>query len=1023
MKCNPWVGGSIGRRGFPMLGTGKRGLSTYVKQLFSNGEQGFFYDPNDLTAEKINWRRNLLLYTQSFTNNIHIQSDASLTVGGFAPDGTTTATKVIPNAVNAAYHGVYYVIHASMQVGKVYTASVYAKAAEYGVLRLSDTANASFGMLFDLRKGTMSNDVGATKALNMTGAIEAIGNGWYRCSVQFTAIGQPPAITATRVINVSVFDAAITPYAGNGVSGLYIWGMQLEAGSLTPYQALTDFNSEFMRQFPLHALYQDAAGTVPVTAAGQPVGLILDKSKGLTLGNELVTNGTFSEGDTGWSLVSGARVAAGVLELSAQYSAAYQAHTVSNGDILELSYTVVESSGTPLLYVSSASYIDTSTALNAAVGGHKVLLRVIDATKPLRLVQNSTGSVLKLDNVSVKRVFGSHAYQATSASRPILQQTPILGNELVVSGDFATNDLTGWTRPDTAPSVTTVANQRVTLTAAAAASPATLARLRQAVSVSAGEYVVSLNVVSITATPQAGVALGNTTSGDATYGSIILNRVGKFEQKITVATGILGLAFTAGSVNGGSIVLDDISIKRLISYRTDQNYIEYDGVDDKLITNLPAPLVNATVLRAIPNAGTQVKYNQTLPMLYANATPHSGLIAIDRALTRSEQLRLMTELDKKAGATSLDTLTFKLFDSNQVGFVYDPNDLSTMYQDAAGTVPVTGEGQPVGLLLDKSKGLMLGSNLATTTSVIGTGIGGTEFKTVTVSTALETGFWYKITINVSNYSGTGEVGITGTGTAFPISIVPSGIRTRSSDGLISFIALAQTNNAVVLYTRNANNADFTNITIQKISGNHAYQTTSASRPILRKNAVTGANYLEFDGTDDFLKTNNIDFTATDKMSLFAGLNRTGNAAISSVLETGLNYSSPAGGFGILCPTQAGTSTLNLMASAGASTVYTIGTGSPDMFVYSGFIDTSKTTAIEQVNFKVNGVLVNTGRAGLAGNANFANVPIHIGRRGNASLPFNGHIYSLIGVGRLSTDDEIAAIEKELAKRTGATLNV
>ena len=50
MKCNPWVGGSIGRRGFPMLGTGKRGLSTYVKDLFSNSKQGFAYDPNAFTA-------------------------------------------------------------------------------------------------------------------------------------------------------------------------------------------------------------------------------------------------------------------------------------------------------------------------------------------------------------------------------------------------------------------------------------------------------------------------------------------------------------------------------------------------------------------------------------------------------------------------------------------------------------------------------------------------------------------------------------------------------------------------------------------------------------------------------------------------------------------------------------------------------------------------------------------------------------------------------------------------------------
>ena len=50
MRNTMWVGGSIGRRGFPMLGTGKRGLSTYVKDIFRNGEQGFCYDPNDLST-------------------------------------------------------------------------------------------------------------------------------------------------------------------------------------------------------------------------------------------------------------------------------------------------------------------------------------------------------------------------------------------------------------------------------------------------------------------------------------------------------------------------------------------------------------------------------------------------------------------------------------------------------------------------------------------------------------------------------------------------------------------------------------------------------------------------------------------------------------------------------------------------------------------------------------------------------------------------------------------------------------
>jgi hypothetical protein len=43
-----------------------------------------------------------------------------------------------------------------------------------------------------------------------------------------------------------------------------------------------------------------------------------------------------------------------------------------------------------------------------------------------------------------------------------------------------------------------------------------------------------------------------------------------------------------------------------------------------------------------------------------------------------------------------------LFASGEQGAWYDPSDLSTLFQDSAGTTPVTTAGQPVGLMLDKS---------------------------------------------------------------------------------------------------------------------------------------------------------------------------------------------------------------------------------------------------------------------------------------------------------------------------------
>ena len=363
-----------------------------------------------------------------------------------------------------------------------------------------------------------------------------------------------------------------------------------------------------------------------------------------------------------------------------------------------------------------------------------------------------------------------------------------------------------------------------------------------------------------------------------------------------------------------------------------------------------------------------------------------------------------------------------IFRNGEQGFFYDPNDLSTMYQDATGNVPVTGVGQPVGLMLDKSKGLLLGPNLATITSVTGGGVGGTEFKTVTVSRALAAGSWYKINIKVSNYSGSGDLGITGTNTAFPISNVPSGIRARSSNGLISFIALAQTNNTITLYTRASNNADFTDITIQKIAGNHTYQTTSASRPILRQNATTGAYYLEFDGTDDFLQTSNIDFTATNKISLFAGVQKMPATTVNMLCELSSSSTADAqsNAFYLAVPeTSGGTIFFRSRATASSSQIAKVESGSG----MRNCVITAKSDIPNDLNtVSIDGVLGTPSSVDL-GVGNLGNYPLYIGRRGGVSFSFNGHIYSLIGVGKLASDNVTIAIEKELAKRTGVTLNV
>ena len=66
----------------------------------------------------------------------------------------------------------------------------------------------------------------------------------------------------------------------------------------------------------------------------------------------------------------------------------------------------------------------------------------------------------------------------------------------------------------------------------------------------------------------------------------------------------------------------------------------------------------------------------------------------------------------------LSTSIAALFSGGVVGLWFDPNDRSTLFQDSAGTFPVTAPGQTTGLMLDKSKGRTLGAAISMTAAVL-----------------------------------------------------------------------------------------------------------------------------------------------------------------------------------------------------------------------------------------------------------------------------------------------------------------
>jgi hypothetical protein len=178
-------------------------------------------------------------------------------------------------------------------------------------------------------------------------------------------------------------------------------------------------------------------------------------------------------------------------------------------------------------------------------------------------------------------------------------------------------------------------------------------------------------------------------------------------------------------------------------------------------------------------------------------------------------------------------------------------------------------------------------------------------------------------------------------------------------------------------------------------------------------------YLQFDGIDDSMSTGSIDFTATDKMTVWAGVRKLSDAAAGMLAELSANINSNNGAFYLTAPNDTGASGNYAFASKGTlfsgSTVSLSGTVlAPNTSVLTGIGDISG----DNVLLRRNGVNATAG-TGDQGTGNFGNYPLYIGQRGGSSLPFNGWLTSLIVRGAQSTQSQIEATESWVNGKTGA----
>jgi hypothetical protein len=216
-----------------------------------------------------------------------------------------------------------------------------------------------------------------------------------------------------------------------------------------------------------------------------------------------------------------------------------------------------------------------------------------------------------------------------------------------------------------------------------------------------------------------------------------------------------------------------------------------------------------------------------------------------------------------------------LFTLSEPGVWYDPSDLTTLFQDTAGTTPVTTPGQTVALALDKSKGLVLGPELASNGwggfQCNVTSSGGNFTATATAnndSRALMqipavVGRTNRISVGiVSTASGTINVGYNETAISVSFTVATSLGAFSAGQTATFFVTATNTNiNLVLRSTSLAIGQTFvySPASVKELPGFHATQGTTASRPIYGINPVGGRRNLltrteEFDNAA-WIKTN------------------------------------------------------------------------------------------------------------------------------------------------------------------------